>query len=204
MNGFNFSMRVRSALAVAREEAVRLKYDYVGTEHILLGLVADPDSVASDMLRQQNVSVKDIRAQVERRATPEPDAAGGDHLPYSNRSKRVLEQAMSEARNLGDTYVDTGHLLLGLVREKRDLGASVLNDLGFSRDVARDALRELHAAGREDPGVAAHPATQDLPPAAAAAMLQRIATSQRYAPIFAAHKIDVEKLLADIRGVANT
>jgi ATP-dependent Clp protease ATP-binding subunit ClpC len=152
------------------------------------------------LLRQQDMSVDEIRAQVEREAKPGGSSQPRPDLPYTSRSKRVLEFAMSEAREMGDGYVDTGHLLLALSRDKRDLGAHVLNTQGFSRDAARDALRALHAAGSEDPGGAVPQALAVLPPEQAARMLDRIARAERYAPVFKAHGIDVDKLIADIRG----
>jgi len=199
MDGYHFTKRIREALARAREESARMHYEYVGTEQILLGIVGDADNVAVAVLKAQRIDVERVRAEVAREAKPSPDEHVGPDIPYSARSKRVLEFAMSEAREMGDGYVDTGHLLLALAREKRDLGAHVLTTLGFSRDDARQTLRELHAAGREDPGGVAPPSLAALPPDAAANLIARIAGAERYAGVFKAHRIDVDKLIADIR-----
>jgi ATP-dependent Clp protease ATP-binding subunit ClpC len=207
MNGFTFSDAVRTALAHAHEEAARLRYEFVGTEHILLGLLHDQDNLAVQVLRRQEVSVDEVRAEVEREAKPSELEETGPDLPYSHRSKRTLEEAMAEARNMGDNQLDTGHLLLGLVRDKRDLGAQVLNALGVSRDSARVVYRELRDAGKADPAAAgAPPATRGSgrPPSPAAGvdawyMLEMLANVPRYAPVFKSHGIDVKKLVDDIR-----
>lgn len=203
MTGHYFTQRVRESLARARDQAAEMHYEYVGTEHILLALVDDQDSIAVALLRQQKVTPEAVRAEVRRQAKPGTADADTvtDFLPYSARSKRVLEQAMHEAREMGDAYIDTGHLLLGLVREKRDVGAAVLNTLGYSRDAARDGLRTLHAAGQEDPGGTAPPALEELSGDGAAKLLERIARAPRFAPVFAAHGISVDKLLDDLRRV---
>ncbi|HEX4681330.1 MAG TPA: Clp protease N-terminal domain-containing protein [Gemmatimonadaceae bacterium] len=209
MNGFTFSDAVRSALGHAHEEAARLHYEYVGTEHILLGLLHDEENLAVQVLRRQQVSVDEVRAEVEREAKPSDLEETGPDLPYSHRSKRTLEEAMAEARNMGDNYLDTGHLLLGLVRDKRDLGAQVLNALGVSRDSARVVYRALRDAGKADPGGAgAPPAARGAgrPPSPGAGleawyMLEMLANNFRYAPVFQSHGIDVKKLVEDIRRV---
>lgn len=196
MDGFHFTMRVRAAVSRAREESARMHYAYVGTEQILLGLIADEESIAADLLKAQAIDLARVRAEVAREAKPEPEHEAGPDIPYSARAKRVLELAMTEAREEGYGFVDTGHLLIALAREKRDLGARVLNTLGFSRDEARTKLRELHAQGGELGGLAP---VDTLAPDQAAKLIERIADTERYAPVFKAHGIDVPRLVADIR-----
>jgi ATP-dependent Clp protease ATP-binding subunit ClpC len=200
MDGYHFTTRIRMALSRAREESARMHYEYVGTEQILLGLVADPDNIAVALLEAQNISADQVRAEVAREANPAPGTHTGPDLPYSARSKRVLEFAMTEAREMGDAFIDTGHLLVALAREKRDLGARVLRTLGFSRDAARTTLSELHAAGQGEMGGLTSVAASDaIPPEVAAKFLDRVARNDRFAPVFKAHGIDVAKLIADIR-----
>ena len=201
MNGFTFSEAVRAALARAREEAGRMRYDYVGTEQILLGLLHDEQNLAVQILLRQNVSLTELRAEIERQATPGADEPTGPDLPYSHRSKRVLEEAMAEARNMDDNHLDTGHLLLGLVRDKRDLGAQVLNALGVSRDSARIVYRELRDAGKDDPGGRA-PAPSPIPRATAFQawrVVEFMARTPRFARVFQSHGIDTTKLIDDLR-----
>src|ERR1051325_11154852 len=118
MNGYNFSERVRRVLAAARDEAARLRHEYVGTEHILLGLIRFEDSTAVKILRKCEVdtaAVRDlIEATVKKGISSHPT---GPDLPYTSRAKKVLELSMAAARDLGTNYVGTEHLLLGLLNE---------------------------------------------------------------------------------------
>ena len=101
MNGYNFTDRVRKVLQMAREEAARLRHEYVGTEHILLGLIREGEGVAAAVLTNLNVDLDNIQQQIEEtvKKGKAPTAAGPD-LPYTSRAKKVLELAMSEARDV--------------------------------------------------------------------------------------------------------
>ena len=106
MNGYNFTERVRKVLAMAREEAARLHHEYVGTEHILLGLIREGEGVAATVLQNLSVELDDIQQKIEE--TVKKGKAGqttGPDLPYTSRAKKVLELAMSEARELNHSYV---------------------------------------------------------------------------------------------------
>ena len=133
MNGYNFTDRVRKVLQMAREEASRLQHEYVGTEHILLGLIREGEGVAAAVLTNLNVDLDDVQEKIEETVkkgkAPAPD---GPDLPYTTRAKKVLELAMSEARELNHSYVGTEHLLLGLLREEKGIAAQVLSDAGVS------------------------------------------------------------------------
>jgi ATP-dependent Clp protease ATP-binding subunit ClpC len=145
MNGYNFTERVRKVLAMAREEAARLHHEYVGTEHILLGLIREGEGVAATVLTNLSVELDDIQQKIEE--TVKKGKAGqttGPDLPYTSRAKKVLELAMSEARELNHSYVGTEHLLLGLLREEKGIAAQVLTDAGVNLDAARaETLRIL-------------------------------------------------------------
>ena len=118
MNGYNFTDRVRKVLQMAREEAARLHHEYVGTEHILLGLIREGEGVAAAVLTNLNVDLEEIQQKIEETVKKgKAAAAAGPDLPYTSRAKKVLELAMSEARELNHSYVGTEHLLLGLLRE---------------------------------------------------------------------------------------
>src|SRR5215472_2552299 len=124
MNGYNFTERVRKVLAMAREEAARLHHEYVGTEHILLGLIREGEGVAAQVLQNLSVELDDIQQKTEQMV--KRGRAGqtiGPDLPYTSRAKKVLELAMGEARSLNHAYVGTEHLLLGLMREKQGVAA---------------------------------------------------------------------------------
>jgi ATP-dependent Clp protease ATP-binding subunit ClpC len=145
MNGYNFTERVRKVLAMAREEAARLHHEYVGTEHILLGLIREGEGVAAAVLQNLSVDLEDIQAKIEDTVKKGKAAqTTGPDLPYTSRAKKVLELAMSEARELSHSYVGTEHLLLGLLREEKGIAAQVLADAGVSLDGARaETLRLL-------------------------------------------------------------
>jgi ATP-dependent Clp protease ATP-binding subunit ClpC len=166
MNGYNFTERVRKVLAMAREEAARLHHEYVGTEHILLGLIREGEGVAATVLQNLSVELDDIQQKIEE--TVKKGKAGqttGPDLPYTSRAKKVLELAMSEARELNHSYVGTEHLLLGLLREEKGIAAQVLTDAGVNLDAAR--AETLRILGTEMPQGGAQQAGGQ-PPAQAA------------------------------------
>jgi ATP-dependent Clp protease ATP-binding subunit ClpC len=145
MNGYNFTERVRKVLAMAREEAARLHHEYVGTEHILLGLIREGEGVAAAVLQNLSVDLDEIQQKIEETVKKGKAAqTTGPDLPYTSRAKKVLELAMSEARELNHSYVGTEHLLLGLLREEKGIAAQVLTDTGVNLDAARaETLRLL-------------------------------------------------------------
>src|SRR3954463_8533398 len=145
MNGYNFTERVRKVLTMAREEAARLHHEYVGTEHILLGLIREGEGVAASVLQNLNVELEEIQQKIEETVKKgKAGQASGPDLPYTSRAKKVLELAMSEARELNHSYVGTEHLLLGLLREEKGIAAQVLTDAGVNLEAARaETLRIL-------------------------------------------------------------
>ena len=134
---YNFTDRVRKVLAMAREEAIRLQHDYVGTEHILLGLIREGEGVAAAVLQHLSVDLEQIHERVEESVRKGKATIALGELPYTSRAKKVLEFAMAEAREFNHSYVGTEHLLLGLLREEKGIAAQVLNSLGVSLDEAR-------------------------------------------------------------------
>jgi ATP-dependent Clp protease ATP-binding subunit ClpC len=166
MNGYNFTDRVRKVLQMAREEAARLHHEYVGTEHILLGLIREGEGVAAAVLTNLNVDLDEIQQRIEETVkkgkAPAPE---GPDLPYTSRAKKVLELAMSEARELNHSYVGTEHLLLGLLREEKGIAAQVLTDSGVTLEQARaETLRLLGS---------------DMPPPSKGGVQEAAAPSQR-------------------------
>jgi ATP-dependent Clp protease ATP-binding subunit ClpC len=153
MNGYNFTDRVRKVLQMAREEAARLHHEYVGTEHILLGLIREGEGVAAAVLTNLNVDLEEIQQKIEETVKKgKAAAAAGPDLPYTSRAKKVLELAMSEARELNHSYVGTEHLLLGLLREEKGIAAQVLTDAGVNLEQAR--AETLRLLGSEMPSAA--------------------------------------------------
>ena len=164
MNGYNFTERVRKVLAMAREEAARLHHEYVGTEHILLGLIREGEGVAAAVLQNLSVDLEEVQQKIEETVKKGKAAqATGPDLPYTSRAKKVLELAMGEARELNHSYVGTEHLLLGLLREEKGIAAQVLTDAGVNLEAARaETLRllgtEMPQGGATPPGATPAPA----------------------------------------------
>lgn len=143
MNGYNFTERVRKVLQFSREEALALNHEYVGSEHMLLGLCREGEGVAVAAIQNLDIDTGDIRNAivdtVKRGATPVP----GPDLPYTSRAKKVLELSMSEARELQHSYVGTEHLLLGMIKEERGIAAQVLASFGLTADKVRPEILRL-------------------------------------------------------------
>jgi ATP-dependent Clp protease ATP-binding subunit ClpC len=138
-----FTERVRKVIYLAREEAARLQHDYIGTEHLLLGVIREGEGIAATVLNNLGLDLERIRQEVENMVS----AAGGTmtigEIPFTPRAKRVLELAVEEARSLGHNYVGTEHLLLGLIREGEGVAAKVLLELGVDRKRVREETLKL-------------------------------------------------------------
>ncbi len=140
---YNFTDRVRKVLAMAREEAIRLQHDYVGTEHILLGLIREGEGVAAAVLTNLAADLDELQRLIEENVRRGKSSSSIGELPYTSRAKKVLEYAMAEARELNHSYVGTEHLLLGLLREEKGLAAKVLGELGIGIEEARAETLKL-------------------------------------------------------------
>jgi ATP-dependent Clp protease ATP-binding subunit ClpC len=158
---YNFTDRVRKVLAMAREEAIRLQHDYVGTEHILLGLIREGEGVAAAVLTNLAVDLDQVHERVEESVRKGKATIALGELPYTSRAKKVLEFAMAEAREFNHSYVGTEHLLLGLLREEKGIAAQVLNSLGVTLEEARaETLKVLGSdvsPGGEPAGIGGTP-----------------------------------------------
>jgi ATP-dependent Clp protease ATP-binding subunit ClpC len=156
MNGYNFTERVRKVLAMAREEAARLHHEYVGTEHILLGLIREGEGVAATVLQNLDAELDEIQQKIEETVKKGKAAqTTGPDLPYTSRAKKVLDLAMEETRALHHSYVGTEHLLLGLLAEAKGIAAQVLGSFGVTLASARGEV--LRILGTE---LAPEPATE--------------------------------------------
>ena len=160
MNGYNFTERVRKVLARAREEAGNRQHMYVGTEHILLGIIGENEGVAIGLLRTLRIDTGLLRRRVDEVVKSGPPLpAGGPDRPYTSRAKKVLELAMAESRELNYSYVGTEHLLLGLIREEKGIAAQILVEAGASLDSVRaEMLRTYGERRTHAPAVARTPA----------------------------------------------
>ena len=147
-----FTDRARKVMALANQEAQRFNHEYVGTEHVLLGLVKEGQGVAANVLHNLQVDLKKIRLEVEKIVKSGPAMVTMGKLPQTPRAKKVIEFAIEEARNLGHNYVGTEHLLLGLLREHDGVAAQVLMNLGLKLDDVRAEVLNILGASMEGEG----------------------------------------------------
>ena len=144
-----FTDRARKVMQLANQEAQRFNHEYIGTEHILLGLVKEGSGVAANVLKNLDVDLRKIRLEVEKIVQSGPDILAIGKLPQTPRAKKVIEYAMEEARNLNHNYVGTEHLLLGLLREQEGVAAQVLMNLGLKLEDVREEVLNLLGHGIE-------------------------------------------------------
>ncbi|GIW75727.1 MAG: ATP-dependent Clp protease ATP-binding protein [Phycisphaerae bacterium] len=145
-----FTDRARKVMALANQEAQRFNHEYIGTEHILLGLVKEGSGVGANVLKNLDVDLRKVRLEVERLVKSGPEMVTMGKLPQTPRAKKVIEYAIEEARNLNHNYVGTEHLLLGLLREHDGVAAQVLMNLGLKLEEVREEVLNLLGAGVEN------------------------------------------------------
>jgi ATP-dependent Clp protease ATP-binding subunit ClpC len=138
-----FTQRAQKAILLAQQEAKRLNHDYLGTEHILLGLVALGEGVAAQVLQDLGIDLKKVRREVEKMVGTGDNILLVGEVPFTPRAKKVLELAVQEAQDMGHNYVGTEHLLLGLIREEEGVAAKVLESLGASLELVRGQIMNL-------------------------------------------------------------
>src|SRR6201991_908776 len=144
-----FTDRARKVMALANQEAQRFNHEYIGTEHILLGLVKEGSGVGATVLKNLDIDLRKVRLEVEKLVKSGPDMVTMGKLPQTPRAKKVIEYAIEEARNLNHNYVGTEHLLLGLLREHDGVAAQVLMNLGLKLEEVREEVLNLLGAGVE-------------------------------------------------------
>jgi len=142
-----FADRAKKVMELAGEEAQRFNHEYIGTEHILLGLVEEGSGVGANVLKNLDVDLRKVRLEVEKLVKSGPDMVTVRNLPHSPRAKRVIEHAIEEARYLDHNYVGTEHLLLGLLCEQEGVAALVLMNMGVKVEKVREEI--VHLLGGE-------------------------------------------------------
>ncbi|MEQ1920773.1 MAG: Clp protease N-terminal domain-containing protein, partial [Elusimicrobiota bacterium] len=157
-----FTERAQRVILIAQEEAKRLNHDYVGTEHILLGLIALGEGVAAQVLANLGVDLRRVRSEIEKIVGTGDNVMLLGEIPFTPRAKKVLEYAVEEAQHMGHSYVGTEHLLLGLIREEEGVAARVLENLGLRLDVVREEVLNLLGEGQsqQQGGAAGGPQAQ--------------------------------------------
>ncbi len=161
-----FTERARKVIILAKEEAKRFNHDYIGTEHILLGLIKEGESVAAAVLQNLGLSLDTIRLEVEKLVQFGPSTIVSGDIPFTPKAKKVIELAMDEARRLGHNYIGTEHLLLGLIKEGEGVASHVLMNVGLDLNKVRAEVIKL--LGSTTPGQGGGPGGGVVPPAGAA------------------------------------
>jgi ATP-dependent Clp protease ATP-binding subunit ClpC len=147
-----FTDRARKVMQLANQEAQRFNHEYIGTEHVLLGLIKEGSGVAANVLKNLDIDLRKIRMEVEKLVQSGPDMVTMGKLPQTPRAKKVIEFSMEEARNLNHNYVGTEHILLGLLRELEGVAAQVLMNLGLKLEDVREEVLNLLGHGLEEGG----------------------------------------------------
>jgi len=161
-----FTDRARKVMQLANQEAQRFNHEYIGTEHILLGLVKEGSGVAANVLKNLDIDLRKVRTEVEKLVQAGPEMVTIGKLPQTPRAKKVIDYSIEEARNLNHNYVGTEHLLLGLLREQEGVAAQVLMNLGLKLEDVREEVLNLlghnsmptEESGRESGGPGERPA----------------------------------------------
>ncbi|HBW21819.1 MAG TPA: NDP-hexose 4-ketoreductase [Elusimicrobia bacterium] len=141
--GTRFTERAQRVILIAQEEAKRLNHDYVGTEHILLGLIALGEGVASQVLASLGVDLRKVRAEIEKIVGTGDNMMLLGEIPFTPRAKKVLEYAVEEAQHMGHSYIGTEHILMGLIREEEGVAARVLENLGLKLETVREEVLSI-------------------------------------------------------------
>ncbi|MGH3944254.1 MAG: Clp protease N-terminal domain-containing protein, partial [Pseudonocardiaceae bacterium] len=145
-----FTDRARRVVVLAQEEARMLNHNYIGTEHILLGLIHEGEGVAAKALESLGIALEGVRQQVEEIIGQGQQAPSG-HIPFTPRAKKVLELSLREALQLGHNYIGTEHILLGLIHEGEGVAAKDLESLGISLEAVRSQVEEIIGQGGSSP-----------------------------------------------------
>lgn len=158
-----FTDRARKVMVLARDEAQRFSHEYIGTEHILLGLVREGSGTAANVLRNLGVDMNKIRREVERLVQHGPPMVTLGQLPSTPRAKKVFEFALAEASELGHNYIGTEHLLLGLIREQDGIAAQVLCNIGLKLEEVREEIMEYLGTEKENTAIQKNLEDKGLP-----------------------------------------
>ena len=141
-----FTDRARKVMQMANQEAQRFHHEYIGTEHILLGICKEQSGLAYEALKLMNIDLRKVRLEIEKLVQSGPEMVTMGRLPQTPRAKKVIEYSMEAARDLNDNYVGTQHILMGLWRENEGVAYNILNQLGFSEEKFVEAINSEEMA----------------------------------------------------------
>ena len=148
-----FTDRARGAVVLAQEEARALGHNYIGTEHILLGLLRDEEGLAAQALQGLGIALEPVRAQIVRIIGSSDESVGSGQIPFTPRAKKVLELSLRESLSLGQNYIGTEHLMLGLARENEGVAARIMLDFDTDSDMIRAEVARLLPGPGVAPGL---------------------------------------------------
>jgi ATP-dependent Clp protease ATP-binding subunit ClpC len=157
----NFTVRARQVVVLAQEEARLLEHNYIGTEHLLLGLLREEEGLAARVLESLGMTIEEVRAQVAR-IIGQGDGVTAGQIPFTPRAKKVLELSLREAVSLGHNHIGTEHILLGIVREGEGVAVRVLLDFGADAEKIRSEVDRMLGSPRRA-GAPTSPAGRRLP-----------------------------------------
>lgn len=189
-----FTERARKVIILAKEEARRFNHDYIGTEHILLGLIREGEGVAATVLQKLGLSLENIRLEIEKLVQPGPTTQIIGDIPFTPRAKKALELAAEEARSLGHNYIGTEHLLLGLIREGEGIASQVLLNLGLDLNTVRNEVMELLGSGLPGLGPGHQPKTKTPALDAFGRDLTNLARENKLDPIID-RQLEIERVI---------
>lgn len=197
MNLSGFTNEARGALMGARSEAIGFGHEYIGTEHLLLALIANPDNIATATLGACSITSAAVRDAMDRQA-PRGPATSRPDLPFDSRAKHALEHAMAFATETKAPAVHTGHMLLGVLREGKGFGYVLLSGLGLTLDAAQTAMADAAAKTNEGAWL-----TSTAPPAPrnaelAMELLHELVAMPGVADVFRKHNVDVDAIAQDL------
>ncbi len=189
-----FTERARKVIILAKEEARRFNHDYIGTEHILLGLIREGEGVAAAVLQNMGMSLETIRLEIEKLVQPGPATQILGDIPFTPRAKKVLELAAEEARSLGHNYIGTEHILLGLIREGEGVASQVLMNMNLDLNMVRNQV--MHFLGSVTPGYGQNQKTKTKTPAldAFGRDLTQLAKEGKLDPVINRHN-EIERVI---------
>ncbi|MCM8786898.1 MAG: ATP-dependent Clp protease ATP-binding subunit [Candidatus Omnitrophica bacterium] len=190
-----FTERARKILVLAKEEARRFNHDYIGTEHILLGLIREGEGVACAVLQNLGIDLERLRLEVEKLMSVGSSAAVLGDIPFTPRAKKALELAAEEARNLGHNYIGTEHILLGLIREGEGLAAQVLFSFGIDISKVRDEISALLGGIHSQPSAGSQTTASKTPALDSFGRdLTKLAKEGKLDPVIG-RKVEIERVI---------
>ncbi|MBU0878342.1 MAG: AAA family ATPase, partial [Candidatus Omnitrophica bacterium] len=189
-----FTERARKVLVLAKEEARRFNHDYIGSEHILLGLVREGEGVACAVLQNLGIDLERLRFEIEKLASPGGTTLVSGDIPFTPRAKKALELAAEEARSFGHNYIGTEHILLGLAREGEGIASQVLFSLGIDLNKIREEISALLGGSHPASSSGGHASSRTPALDSFGRDLTKLAREEKLDPVIG-RKVEIERVI---------